>query len=169
MKPVGVRFGDETLRRLEEDAPGGKVGPLVREIVERHYAGSAEAATLARMHDRLREQVSGQTDDPEHLLDVLIAAWDEMHREARAARDAPGARPVLMGPTEVAAELLTTTSNLPKFKLPEPLYSPDHPDERYRLSKGRLYDAGEIRALAVELGRRTPDGEPANARSREGR
>ena len=41
------------------------------------------AAKCARIHDRLRETVAGQSDDPEHLLDVLIAAWDEMHREVR--------------------------------------------------------------------------------------
>lgn len=35
-----------------------------------------------RIHDRLRENVAGQTDDPEDLLEVLIAAWDEMHAEA---------------------------------------------------------------------------------------
>jgi hypothetical protein len=36
---------------------------------------------LVRMHQKLRDTVGGQTDDPEHLLDVLIAAWEEMHRE----------------------------------------------------------------------------------------
>jgi len=38
---------------------------------------------LDRMAEKLRATVGGQTDDPEHLLDVLIAAWEEMHREAK--------------------------------------------------------------------------------------
>jgi hypothetical protein len=45
-----------------------------------------------RMAARLRETVAGQTDDPEHLLDVLIAAWDEMHREAATRREIDASR-----------------------------------------------------------------------------
>lgn len=58
-------------------------------------------------------------------------------------------RPELWGVTEVAAELGTTTSNVGKFRgLPEPLYSPDHPNPRYRLKAGRLWDAAEVRTYA---------------------
>lgn len=41
-----------------------------------------------RMADTLRATVGGQTDDPEHLLDVLVAAWEEMHREAATTKGA---------------------------------------------------------------------------------
>ena len=47
-----------------------------------------EHDTLERMHDKLRAAVGGQTDEPEHLLDVLIAAWEEVHREAKVSREA---------------------------------------------------------------------------------
>ena len=49
-----------------------------------------------------------------------------------------------MGATEVAAELGTTTSSLPKWTgLPEPLYSRNHPDPRCRLKAGSFRDADE--------------------------
>jgi hypothetical protein len=46
------------------------------------------AAKCQRIQDKLGATVAGQTDDVEHLLDVLIAAWEEMHREAATATGA---------------------------------------------------------------------------------
>lgn len=40
------------------------------------------AAKCQRIQEKLEATVAGQTNDAEHLLDVLIAAWEEMHREA---------------------------------------------------------------------------------------
>lgn len=57
--------------------------------------------------------------------------------------------PQLMGTTEAAKTLGTTTSSLPKWTtLPEPLYSRDHPNRRRRIRAGSLWDADAIRALA---------------------
>lgn len=50
--------------------------------------GNIGRAKGERMAEKLRATVAGQTDDPEHLLDVLIAAWEEMHREAQQHKGA---------------------------------------------------------------------------------
>jgi hypothetical protein len=46
-----------------------------------------------RKLDRMRAKmeaagVMAQDDDPEHLLEALISAWEELHRERRASRGA---------------------------------------------------------------------------------
>ncbi len=50
--------------------------------------GRWSAAKCQRIQEKLESTVAGQTTDTEHLLDVLIAAWEEMHREAATTRGA---------------------------------------------------------------------------------
>jgi hypothetical protein len=70
-------------------------------------------------------------------------------RDLSRAVDVLEQLPELMGAKAAAEVLGTTAGNLKRWTtLPEPLYSPDHPDRRRRVATGSLYDAEQIRALA---------------------
>lgn len=80
-------------------------------------------------------QDHGADADDEAALDLLLLATS---------------LPELMSASAVAETLGTQSSNLGRWpSLPEPLYSPDHPDPRRR-TKARLWDADAIRELAAE-------------------
>lgn len=91
-------------------------------------------------------------DEVQRAADVLQAHADRQGVRSRAAMMeaigvlvAASRLPRLMGATEVAAALGTTTSSLPKWTgLPEPLYSRNHPDPRCRLKAGSFRDADEV-------------------------
>lgn len=90
---------------------------------------------------------------PRPTDEEIADALDALHELGASAIAAVLSRavelPQLMGTTEAAKTLGTTTSSLPKWTtLPEPLYSRDHPDRRRRIRAGSLWDADAIRALA---------------------
>jgi hypothetical protein len=80
--------------------------------VQRARAEAAEAR-VAALHDKLSEKVGPPGVSTEELLNVLVAAWEEMHREAAPLRARVAALEAALTGLENATRILDVMLNEP--------------------------------------------------------